>query len=80
MSNPLARAANMLDTCNTSLYPQTPGWPKRLQEQAWDQESVRLRLREAAYTIQRLPMPKNGRPPEAYFAGAALLGLSAGFR
>jgi hypothetical protein len=68
MHNPLARAANMLDTCNTSLYPQTPGWPKRLQEQAprqpWDQNSVRNRLREAAYTIQRLPMPKNGRPPE----------------
>jgi hypothetical protein len=66
--SPLARAANVLDACNIPGVPAEAGWPKRLQEQAprqpWDQNSVRLRLREAAYTIQRLPMPKNGRPPE----------------
>jgi hypothetical protein len=68
MTNPLARAANSLDTCNIPAYPQTPDWPKRLQAQAprqpWDQEALRHRLREAAHTIQRLPMPRYGKPAQ----------------
>ena len=55
------QAENSLAKCNIPGYLAEAGSPKC---GPWDQESVRDRLREAAYTIRRLPMPKNSRPDD----------------
>ena len=52
---------NSLDACNIPGYPTGAGSQKC---GLWDQESVRDRLREAAYTIRRLPLPRNARPDD----------------
>jgi hypothetical protein len=55
------QAEKMFDACNIPGYLAEAGSPKC---GPWDQESVRDRLREAAHTIRRLPLPRNARPDD----------------